>query len=412
MNTATASEAPIEEESFDSGKISCAECDAECHSISLHLRDFHGPDSEKPITFELYKVKHPDSPVLSQKAKARLAQRVNESKIKSVLGVKSTSASGSTLKAPMAKLFALGNIKAAKTENGDDIMIDLMDQEGFEEYIPKTDDAYVYPVDTLKSLLMAFSQNIPAYIYGHSGVGKSTIFEQICGHTRRRMIRVQHTVNTEESHIVGQWTVRKFKDPKTEEFINEMAFELGPLPLAMKNGWTYLADEYDRGYPSVLSVYQAVLEGKALFIKEADAENRIIEPHPDFRFVATGNTNGSGDETGLYQATVVQDAATFERFGVVERMTYMSKRQEMEIVKSQAGVIERDAERIIDFCQSVRDGFPNTVSLTIGPRVAINIAKIGLMRGDFKKGVELSYANRLPETERTAAMQIAQRYFG
>lgn len=49
----------------------------------------------------------------------------------------------------------------------------------------------------------------------------------------------------------------------------------------MKHGWMYLADEYDFAQPNVLSVYQAVLEGKPLYIKEADAANRVIKPHPN-----------------------------------------------------------------------------------------------------------------------------------
>ena len=83
----------------------------------------------------------------------------------------------------------------------------------------------------------------------------------------------------------------------------ETVFELGPLPYAMKHGMVYCADEYDFAEPAVLSIYQSVLEGKPLIIKEADLENRVIKPHPNFRFCATGNTNGAGDSFGLYQGT-------------------------------------------------------------------------------------------------------------
>lgn len=391
------------------GKVECRLCGEKVHSVVVHLRNAHSEDSASPCTNEEYMEKFPDAPLISEAALNRIKERKREFPSSTV-----APASKGPLGQfePMAKLFGLGRLRAAQNANGDDVMIEVCQDVGFEEHIPTMDPNYVYPIETLKSILMAFALNMPVYTYGHAGVGKSTLFEQVCGATRRRMVRVQHTINTEESHIVGQWTVKKFKDPQTGTYLSETVFELGPLPLAMKYGWTYLADEYDRGHPSVLSVYQAVLEGKSLLIKEADEANRIIEPHPNFRFAATGNTNGSGDETGLYQATVIQDAATFERFGVVERIEYMARKQEIAMLKSQARLIDEDAERVRDYCERMRESFPQVVSLTIGPRVAINISKIGLAKKDFKRGVELAYANRLPESERKSAMDVAQRIFG
>lgn len=79
----------------------------------------------------------------------------------------------------------------------------------------------------------------------------------------------------------------------------------------MKHGWVYLADEYDFAFPQILGVYQPVLEGEALVIKEATPEWRRITPHERFAFIGTGNTNGSGDETGLYQVQTSRTPRTF-----------------------------------------------------------------------------------------------------
>ncbi|MDW2825454.1 hypothetical protein [Klebsiella quasipneumoniae] len=66
-----------------------------------------------------------------------------------------------------------------------------------------------------------------------------------------------------------------------------------------------------------------MLEGKALIIKEGTPEWRYVEPHKPFASIGTGNTNGSGDETGLYQGTNIQNAANFSRFGIVSHVKYM-----------------------------------------------------------------------------------------
>lgn len=231
----------------------------------------------------------------------------------------------------------------------------------------------------------------------------TTLLEQVCARTQRPMLRVQHTANTEESHILGQWTAKG----------GETRFELGPLPLAMKHGWMYLADEYDFAMPSVLSVYQPVLEGKSLVIKEADAENRIIRPHPNFRFVATGNTNGAGDETGLYQGTNIQNAANYDRFAMVIQVLYMKPELEAQVLVNQARIPNEDATRIVDFANRVRESYDgNKISSTISPRTLINAAKIGQRRGSYRAGIGLSFTSKLSRVDREVCDGLAQRVFG
>ncbi|MET2951252.1 MoxR family ATPase [Vibrio owensii] len=392
--------------------IECKLCTKNVHSIALHLKKEHDG-----ISIEDYQEKFPGAPLLSDAAKAKIEAKKRaaspEKEAEPEVSKKTevaTAVEEGVRKAPLHELFNLGAIKAAKTASGKAIGITVLDMpEDEAELVPLFDEDYVFDVDVLKSCLMGIELNIPTYIWGHAGVGKSTFWENIAAATNRRLRRVQHTPNTEECHIVGQYVVKHIEDPKTGELKAKTEFELGELPLAMLKGDIYMADEYDRAYPNVLSVYQAVLEGKALHIKEAPPEFRYIRPHKNFRFVATGNTNGSGDETGLYQATVVQDAATFERFGIVEKILYMPPKKETAIIMRKTGLVEADAKKIVDFAVKIRESYPTEVSLTMGPRVLINIAKIGLLKGDFVKGVMVSYSNRLPEAEAQAALSIAQR---
>ena len=79
-----------------------------------------------------------------------------------------------------------------------------------------------------------------------------------------------------------------------------MAYQYGPLALAMRHGGLFLLDEFDLLDPSTAAGLNSILDGSPLCIPENGGE--IIEPHEMFRFVATANTNGGSDETGLYQA--------------------------------------------------------------------------------------------------------------
>lgn len=390
-------------------KIHCEVCGAETHAIVSHLKAAH-PE----MTIEQYQATYPDAPLLSEYAeglvkakKAQLAATPAGSTMEMVAAPAPASVTAlmpkeGIMRKPLHEVFNLGKIKGALSSKGEPIPIATFAGPA-SDVVPPISEGYVYDLDELKNVVLALELKIPCYVWGHKGAGKTELLEQVAARTNRGCVRVQHTVNTEESHIVGQWTV---KDGSTK-------FELGPLPLAMINGWMYMADEYDFGLPSVLSVYQAVLEGKSLVIKEADAGNRVINPHPNFRFVATGNTNGSGDETGLYQGTNLQNSANYDRFGMVIHKQYMKKPDESRILQNQVGLTKEDADKLVDFAVLVRDAYAGAkISDVISPRSLIYSAKIGVKRGSFRQGLTLSFINKLSKIDREVVDGLAQRIFG
>lgn len=388
-------------------KIECAICKARVHAIQTHLRDEH-PE----ITVEDYKRMYPEAPLLSEQARLLIEERQRAhaaSEAASTAAATSTTSAATAptsgpKKRPLHEIFGLGNVKSALNARGEGIPITVFDRgTEFDDHIPDADAGYIFNIPLLKTVMLGVELGMPVYLWGHAGVGKTTIIEQICANTNRPWIRVQHTGNTEESHILGQWTVKA----------GETVFELGPLPMAMINGWMYVADEYDFAFPSVTAVYQSVLEGKPLIIKEAPKELRVIRPHPNFRFVGTGNTNGSGDETGLYQGTNLQNAANYERFAIVERVEYMPRAQEEAILVNQTGVMKDDAKKLVDFASQVRDAYDSKkITMTISPRTLIYAAKLGMARNDFKVGLTQSFINRLTSVDRETTLAVAQRIFG
>lgn len=379
----------------DDGKIGCAICGARVHSIQQHLLK---DNAHVGYSIEKYKEEYPSEPLLSPKALERLKQTakvsapVSESKTVNGFGV---------IKEHMHKAFELGAVKAAMSFKGSPIPISILTPpDDLVVYTPEIDSGYIFNIELLKTVLLGMESNFPTYLHGHAGTGKTTVFEQICARTKRPFLRVQHTRNTEESHVVGQWIV---KDGQT-------VFELGPLAYAMKFGIAYLADEYDFAMPAVTALYQPVLEGKPLVIKEADLENRIIHPHPMFRFLATGNTNGTGDETGLYAGTMIQNAANYERFAIVEEVKYPEEDIEVGILMSQAGVSREHAKTMVRFGRMVREAFMSgKIGLPVSPRALINSCKMAQRRGSWKKGLALSYVNRLSRIDQEAVNEIIAR---
>lgn len=379
-------------------KITCMICGEECHAIQHHLKEKHPETS-----LDDYKSQYPEAPIYSDVVLKRLEEMRKEA-VDTKRTLVAPAPVGGFVNKPFHTVFGIDPCEETKTKTGKDISIKVLDfNKEWGAYIPTLDNNYVFDIENLKNSLMAMELNIPLYLYGHTGTGKTTLIENVCGATNRPIIRVQHTVNTEESHVVGQWVVKG----------GETVFELGPLAMAMKNGWVYLADEYDFALPSVLAVYQPVLEGKALVIKEADADNRVIQPHPNFRFVATGNTNGIGDETGLYQGTSIQNAANYDRFNMVLEVKYMTPEKETDVLMKQAEIGEEDAKKLVDFANRIRDEYSGSkLSSPISPRTLIAIAKIGFLKGSYQKGIELAFANKLSIVDKEVVNGLSQRIFG
>lgn len=381
-------------------RIKCEICGAEVHTIKQHLEADHPETSLAD-----YRESYPEAPILSEVARQKLEELKRKKAVQEAVNMEQGNRGDA--RRPMHEVFGIpAKTSGAMNASGGPIPILVMgdaDDEFLRDLVPGVDDNYIFNVDYLKTCLMGIECNIPTYAVGHAGTGKSTLFEQIAARTNRPMLRMQHSGNTEESHVLGQYVV---KDDAT-------VWEPGPLQLCMKLGIACLADEYDRAMPQVLSVYQPVLEGKALVTKEAPPEWRIIKPHPDFRFIATGNTNGAGDETGLFPSTSLQDFANYERFGLMIKIDWMPERQEISIVQGQAGVPEEDARQLVKFAREVRKQVDaGNITAPISPRALINAAMIGIRFKNYARALELSYINRLSQTDAEACRQVAQRFFG
>lgn len=387
--------------------ISCVLCGSRVHSVSAHLKEFH-PD----VTIADYQRLYPEAPILSAWGKLKvaefrqkLADKAKAQAQKEEAKKHVVTADKDSHKEVISKVFGLPS-DICKNKLGEEIAITVLndsDNPKTKSLVPEVSNNYVYDIKELKYQLMALELNTPCLVWGHKGCGKTEGIEQICARTNRSFMRIQHTANTEEAHIVGQWIVKN----------GETVYQLGALSEAMLYGWVYCADEYDFTPPHVLSVYQSVLEGKPLVIKDAPEEYRIIKPHKNFRFFATGNTNGTGDETGSYAGTLTQNSANYDRFGIVVHKEYLPKEKEIEILTKKTGIRETEAKLLVEFAQAVRKAYgEGKINDTISPRALINAGKIGILIGDLTQGLKLAFTNKLSSVDEEVCLQYAQRIFG
>ena len=109
----------------------------------------------------------------------------------------------------------------------------------------------------------------------------------------------------------------------------------------------------------------------------------------------------------------MQNAANYERFGIVEEMPYMSAKQEAAVVAAQAGIALDDAEKLVSFAAMVRNAFDaRQIRATCGPRVLINAGRVAVAKASFMKGLHNAFLNRLSPKDKEICLGLAQRVLG
>lgn len=172
--------------------------------------------------------------------------------------------------------------------------------QGFEQassYTPKTDPNYVFHDSSRDIIVWFLTQSEPLYIYGYQGCGKSSCIKQLAARLNYPVFEITGHGRLEFADLIGHLTMEN----------GNMTFQYGPLALAMRYGGICFINEIDLTSPEIAAGLNGILDGSPLCIAENGGE--LIEPHPMFRFAATANTNGAGDETGLFQGTQRQNAA-------------------------------------------------------------------------------------------------------
>ena len=212
-------------------------------------------------------------------------------------------------------------------------------------YTPAIDPDYIFHESSRDLIVWFLNPTDPLYVFGPTGCGKTSCIKQLVATLNYPVFEVTGHGRLEFADLSGHHTVHK----------GNMEFEYGPLSLAMKYGGLFLLNEIDLTSPDVAAGLNGILDGSPLCIAENGGE--IIVPHANFRFAATANTNGGGDETGLYQGTQRQNLAFSDRFMLCEIGYPNAKVEENLLGRKFPDLPETLRKTMINFANEVRKLF-------------------------------------------------------
>lgn len=163
----------------------------------------------------------------------------------------------------------------------------------------KRPDETEYDIDSahkeLPRLLYLLSKRLHVYLWGPPGGGKSHAAKQAAQALNLEYGYISLNPQTPESRLLG------FTDATG-------IYRDTPFYRAYKEGGVFCIDELDNAHPALLNTLNGLLEnGLAAF------PCGMVERHPNFVLVGTGNTNGRGGNV-LYPERRALDSAFAERF--------------------------------------------------------------------------------------------------
>ena len=284
---------------------------------------------------------------------------------------------------------------------------------GFKEktkFVPEIDVSYLFDEVTTKAILAGFCYNRRVMIQGYHGTGKSTHIEQVAARLNWLCVRVNLDSHISRLDLVGKDAI-VLKDGKQ---ITE--FREGVLPWALQNPVAIVFDEYDAGRADVMFVIQRVLEvsGKLTLLDN----NRVINPHQNFRLFATANTVGLGDTTGLYHGTQQINQGQMDRWSIVSTLNYLPANAEEEIVASKVPNFKtkegkETIKSMVSIAELTRNGFiSGDLSTVMSPRTVITWAENTNIVEDIDLAFKLTFFNKCDEMERPILSEYYQRCFG
>jgi cobaltochelatase CobS len=392
--------------SRDNDKVKCRECGHEAHLLQKHLRDVHG------FSVPQYLSKYPGAVIGSAAGRSAVEGIGKKDKETASEAVKMVSGTKSfrTVDINAGAVFGLPSDFTIKgfASHGiyplpDGTVVNSAD------FVPKK-QPYEFDPDLTGAILQALDSNETMYSWGPSGAGKTTAKEQVLHHLGWPCFRLNMDAQLTREDIIGGQSLEN----------GATKFKLGPLPIAMSIGACLIIDEADMMSADLAPVFQSVLErrgdGSLGTLTIATGSGMVvIQPHPDFRILATGNTNMRGDMTGMYGvSTNVQNAAYRNRYSLFYRVEHPKPDREKRIVRKYFDAIPEDLlDKFVFAAESLRSAHTDgSLTELFTTRTLLQWIRHSTFRGDPSFAAELAFLNVWADADAVSGRAIVQRYFG
>ena len=260
--------------------------------------------------------------------------------------------------------------------------------------VPAIDDDYQFREELVDMLAYAVTTNERIWLHGHTGTGKSSLVDQVAARLGYPVVRVNFDGEISRMDLIGREVLRQEGGTTVSEFVD------GIIPRAMQRPCILLLDEIDFVRTEVSYVLQRLLETDGELVITEDGGRRV-KADPMFRIVATGNTQGRGNETGHYPGARSQSAAFLDRFTVWGEVKYLTRPQ-IETMTGNKTIAAYYLEHTLAFL----DG---QIDVPLSPRGLMAWATMTKALDDLQGAFTATLVNRANEADAAVMKGIMDR---
>jgi energy-coupling factor transporter ATP-binding protein EcfA2 len=248
-------------------------------------------------------------------------------------------------------------------------------------------------------------------VHGPTGSGKSALVQAWAHMCSIPLIRVNCHREQQSTDFLGKDIITANADGA-----NVLVYDWSLTTLAAKQGGMLLLDEAFRS-PVLMAVQSLLERNGTLTLPDAASltpeQRRIVPPAGRFWIALTDNTNGTGDESGAYNAEV-QDLSTLGRITATIEVPYMSAEDQLaQLAKVASDVPSATLKVLADWAQAMRSAFVNkAVMQPICLRVLLSILAKYRIVGDLKLSIGLAYCSKLGPHDKLVASEAYQQLTG
>ncbi len=237
-----------------------------------------------------------------------------------------------------------------------------------------------YIEEVVDSALAYLQAGYPVHLSGPAGTGKTTLAFHIASKLGGNVTLIHGDDEFGTSDLVGKdsgYSKKKLYDNfihsviRSEE-VMQTTWKDNPLTHACRNGDILIYDEFNRTKPEANNVLLSVLQHGILGVpKRGGRGNGYVEVHPDFRAIFTSNPEE-------YAGTHKTQDALIDRLITIQ-LHHFDRETEIRIVSARSGIVQDDAEIIVDIIRKLRTLGVNNHRPSI--RAGIMIGRILAVRG-------------------------------
>ena len=277
------------------------------------------------------------------------------------------------------------------------------------------DPDFVFDKNTIKRVFNNLRIQKPIWAHGPSGCGKTELFRQIGARLARRVHVISFGEETSLRELLGTF------DLVPEQGSTRTRYRYGQLARAIRDPMAIVVlDEFNMAPPGVAAQFNRLLEARELVIPET---GEVIRAADGVCLVATANTTGGLDETGIYAGSQVQNGATRNRFAGL-RMSYLPEASEIKLLRKIKSVDGKGVDDVCQFskpatavmvqvataCRALVD--QGDVSLPFSTRTLRHWAVSTLMNVSLGLGFQDAYLDMLPMAEAVPVQEIYKKATG